>query len=272
MAVISAESPQTTFAVLGSTGNCGQALIQLLFQREDVKINAYCRNKHKMIRLVSEVIDNKRVQIFEGNIQDANLLADCSRGCKAVFVVASTNDNVPGCHITQDLARSMIKAFEVLRVEFERPVTLPTLSLLSSSTIDDHLSRHMGFFKHIMSRAASHVYEDLRRGEIILRADEDWIKTIYMKPGGLSLDIQHGHELSMDEDETFVSYLDLAAGMIEATEDSSGEFDTKNFSVRNARGKGSARFPKGTPMCICCGLLRHFLPFMHPYHPSNGPV
>ncbi|EFX00935.1 NAD-dependent epimerase [Grosmannia clavigera kw1407] len=230
------------YAVLGATGNCGLALMQLLLAQKGVKINAYCRNQAKLYRLLPEVENNKRVDIYEGSIEDEELLATCTRNCKAAFLVASTNDNVPGCHISQDLILSIIGAFRRLKnaqdqLDNESSVALPKLCLLSSSTLDDHLSRYMGtFFRYILSRSAFHVYEDLRLGEMILRQQEHWITAIYMKPGGISVDVQRGHELSLDQDQTFISYLDVAAGMIEACDDPNGHWDLKNVSVRNVAG------------------------------------
>lgn len=252
--------------------------MRLLLAREGVKINAYCRNRAKLYRLLPEAVDNKKVEVYEGSINDEELLANCTRNCKAAFLVASTNDNVPGCHISQDLARGMIGAFKRLRTSHNNSesgsiVSLPKLCLLSSSTIDKHLSRHMGaFFRHILTRSAYHVYEDLRLGEMILRQEEDWITTIHMKPGGISIDVQRGHELSLDEDQTFISYLDVAAGMIEACDDPTGQWDMKNISVRNVAGVGTAKFPPGTPACIFFGLVRYYMPFLHPYLPATGPA
>jgi hypothetical protein len=272
------QDDQRAYAVIGATGQCGLAIMRLLRAREGVKINAYCRNRTKLYRLLPEILDDKRVSIFEGSITDDELLANCTRDCSAVFLVASTNDNVPGCHISQDLAYSMIRAFKRLRksndgMETELRVDIPKLCLLSSSTIDNHLSRHMGtFFRHVLTRSAFHVYEDLRLGEEILRREEDWITTIYMKPGGLSVDVQLGHELSLDEDQTFVSYLDVAAGMIEACDDTKGQWDMKNVTVHNVAGVGTAKFPPGTPACIFFGLVRYFVPFLHPYLPNTGPA
>jgi uncharacterized protein YbjT (DUF2867 family) len=90
-----------TYAVLGSTGNCGSALIQNLLKSSDNKVNAYCRNVAKLRRLVPEVIDNKQVQVFSGSINDVDLMMDCVRGTDAVFLVATTNDNIPGCRVSQ---------------------------------------------------------------------------------------------------------------------------------------------------------------------------
>lgn len=86
---------RATYAVLGSTGNCGTALIRNLLRSSTNRIHAYCRNQTKLQRLIPEVVDNKQVTIFEGSVYDADLIASCIRGTKAVFMVVSTNDNVP---------------------------------------------------------------------------------------------------------------------------------------------------------------------------------
>lgn len=260
----------TTYAVLGSTGNCGTALIQLLLRTPKVKINAYCRNKAKLTRLLPEVAESKAVEIFEGSIQDADLLARCVNDCQAVFLVASTNDNVPGCRISQDLAISVIAALKKLKIEADFNMQMPKLVLLSSSTFDDHLCHEMPIFRSILLRAASNVYEDLRQAERFLRAQEDWVSTVFIKPGGLSVDVQRGHKLTLDDEESFLSYMDLAAGMIEAANDIHGQWDMQNVGVVNADEK--AKFPPGTPKCLLFGLVRHYFPFLHPYLPASGPA
>ena len=260
-----------SYAILGSTGNCGSSIIQILLQSPNVKIHAYCRNKTKLIRLLPEVVESKKVEIFEGSINDVDLLASCVRGCRAVFLVVTTNDNIPGCHAGQDTAHGVIMALEKLKAESDPALRMPRLVLLSSATIDDHLARNMpNWFRPIMLMAASHVYTDLRVTERFLRAQQDWVSTIFIKPAGLSADKQRGHKLTLDEDESFISYLDLAAAMVEAADDPEGRYDMQNVSVVNTNG--GAKFPPGTPMCILLGLVRHFFPFLHPYLPSTGPT
>lgn len=129
-----------------------------------------------------------------------------------------------------------------------------------------------GWFRPIMLAVASNVYEDLRRAEAYLRSQSDWLSVIYVKPAGLSLDISRGHRLMLDDEESFISYADLAWGIIEAADDDEGRYDGRNIGVVNkTRGVG-AKFPRGTPVCILLGLVRHFFPWLHPYLPSTGPA
>lgn len=263
-------TPSSKYAVLGSTGNCGTALITNLLNKPDSLIHAYCRNRSKLLRLLPGIEEGGRVTLFEGSIQDVDLLGSCIRDCRAVFLVVSTNDNIPGCRVAQDTAAAVIQALQTLRNQDAR-TTMPKLVLLSSGTIDPNLSLKVPYLiRQILLRSASHVYRDLIETEKLLRAEEDWLTTIYIKPGALSVDTQRGHALSLtEEDDGAVSYLDLAAGMIEAVDDEYGLYNLKNVSVINT--KGTAKFPAGTPMCILMGLLRHYFPFLHMYLPNTGP-
>ena len=262
-----------TYAILGSTGNCGSSLVQILLQSSPNKIHAYCRNQAKLHRLLPQVIDNKQVQVFEGSITDVELMADCVRGTKAVFLAVTTNDNIPGCRLSLDSSTCVIQALQKIKTESGLGVRLPKLVLLSSATIDDQLARTMpGWFRPIMLIAGSHVYADLQRAEEFLRSHEDWVSTIYIKPAGLSIDILRGHRLTLDEGESFVSFLDLAAGMIEAADNEEGRYDGRNVCVVNKTPGLGAKFPRGTPLCILMGLARHFFPILHPYLPLTGPA
>ncbi|KAE8838634.1 hypothetical protein CFE70_005869 [Pyrenophora teres f. teres 0-1] len=261
----------TTFGILGATGNCGTALLELLLSTTDVKIKAYCRSKDKLFRLFPAAADNSRVEVFTGSILDADLLGKAMWGCTAVFLTATTNDNIPGCHISQDLASTVIKALQSWRSSNQEHPPIPKLLQLSSATIDPWLSRKNPWVNAIVRRSAFHVYRDLELSEAILRKHEDWLTTIYIKPGGLSVDVQRGHKLTLDEEESFVSYLDIAGGMIEAAQDPDGRWDNKNVGVINANGK--AKFPSGTPKCIIVGLITYYFPFLYPYLPSGtGPA
>ena len=259
----------TSYAILGATGNCGSSLIQVLLESPRAKIHAYCRNKGKLIRNMPELAENERVQIFEGHCEDVDLLASCVRGCRAVFHTLSMNDNVPGCHVAQDTAFALVAALGKIKAELGSDSKLPMIVLLSSATIDDRLSCNVPkWFRPIMLRAASYGYEDLRVTERFLRKQQDWVSTVFVKPGGLAIDKRRGHKLSLDEQETFVSYLDLAAAMVEVADDDDNRYDMKNVSVVNTGG--SASFPRALPLSLLLGLARHYFPFLHSYLPSSG--
>jgi putative NADH-flavin reductase len=265
-----------TYAILGSTGNCGSAILTTLLQRDErVRIRAFCRNKTKLLDQFPGLDKDGRVQILEGSIQDLTLMISCVEGCQAVFLCVSTNDNLPGCRLGQDTASAVIKALLQLkrRTQSEKLGTnkSPKLILLSSGTVDEQFSHHVPrLLLPILERSASFVYKDLVETERMLRAEEDWLTSIYMKPGALSVDEKRGYALSLHDQEGPTSYLDLAEAMIEAVDDPDGAYDCK--SVSTVCTNGPASFPLGTPLCILTGLLRHYFPWLHQYLPlDTGP-
>ncbi|KAK3301746.1 uncharacterized protein B0T15DRAFT_544501 [Chaetomium strumarium] len=275
-----ATTSTTTYAVLGATGNAGVALIQLLLKRnaDDVHIHAYCRDRAKLLRLIPDlkVEVPERVQIFEGSTADPDLMTSCLRACRAVFLCISTNDNIPGCRMAQDAAHAVVHALRDIGAQDLRSTSsayhpLPKIVLLSSASLDEQLSsKTPAWGRAIMHRAASHIYADIAKAEEILRAEADWLTAVYVKPGALSHDIQRGHALSLTDMSGPLSYLDLAAAMIEAADDEKGQYDGKSVGV--VATNGTASFPWGTPWTIVLGLIRYYLPWLHPYLPmSNGP-
>ncbi|KAG6293064.1 hypothetical protein E4U46_007985 [Claviceps purpurea] len=256
-----------SYAVLGATGNCGSALIQLLLQRPDASIHAFCRNKPKLIGLLPEIEKSDRVTVYQGSINDTDLLTACLRGRRAVFMVLSSNINEPGFRVGRDANKAVIEVLRTLHREDSGSTgPPPKIILLSSATIDDTLSRKTPYLlRQILHMSASHIYNDLVATEKLLRAEQEWLTTVFVKPGALSVDEQRGHALSFVESDNPVSYLDLAAAMIEAADDMTDKYDMKNIGVVNTNG--AARFPTGTPLCIATGLLRHFVPSLHAYLP-----
>ncbi|PCG92023.1 Hypothetical protein PENO1_090780 [Penicillium occitanis (nom. inval.)] len=243
------ETIMPTHTVLGATGNTGRALIETLLQNPDAKINAFCRNRRKLIQLLPQTESNPQIEIFEGSISDISLLASAIQEASAVFLVISTNDNVPGYHVGQDVAINVIRALEKLKLNSTSGGKPPKLILLSSATIDDQLSRHTPYIlRRILLLSASNVYNDLRETERILRAEQSWLTTIFIKPGALTVDKKRGHALSFSEESSPLSYLDLAAGMIEAADAVDGRFDMQNVGVVNTNGR--AKFPSGTPLLV----------------------
>lgn len=146
----------------------------------------------------------------------------------------------------------MIAALE--RKKSEKEYTIPRLVLLSSATIDPWISRKSPWVNTIVRRSAWHVYHDLELAEAFLRQHEDCAPCVYIKPGGLSVDVQRGHRLTLDEEESFVSYADIAAGMVEVADSGKGEWNNKNVGVVNANGK--ARFPGWYAQVHCASANR----------------
>jgi hypothetical protein len=165
----------------------------------------------------------------------------------------------------------MYPALQVLQAE-TKAVTFqtPKLVLLSSASLDAQLSRNTPFFIHsLLMRSASHVYVDLVSAENILRAQSDWLTTVFVKPGGMSVDEQWGHAPSFTKEKSPLSCLNLAAGMIEAADDGEGRYDMRNVGVLYTHGP--ARFSRGAPWCMFLGVMRHYFPWLHAWLPETGP-
>ncbi|KAK5707340.1 hypothetical protein LTR17_020791 [Elasticomyces elasticus] len=211
-----------TYAVLGATGNVGTALLNILLQSPDRKINAYCRSKPKLLRLVPRIADNKQVEIFEGSLNDIKLVANCLRGTRAAFLAVASTANVPGCTIAQDTARQVVTACETLKQENERR---PKLIVLSSASVDHSLmSDQPTLLLRVLYCAFQYVYDDLKAAEQFLHSQEDLVSATFIRPGALCNDDQRGHELDLQHAKFPLSFLDLAAGMLEVAENDSRRF------------------------------------------------
>jgi hypothetical protein len=252
-----------SYAVLGATGNTGLCLVQiLLHSRQKKQINAYCRSSEKLFRLCPEAANNPNVKVFEGTLDDQTLLTNCLRGTRAAFLAVAQSDNVPYTTVARDTAKSAIAALRVLRDERS---PLPKLVVLSSGSLEPKFSDDVPKWVHSMLwLAASHVYHDLQVAEAMLRDEQTWISdTTWIKPGALSHDTQKGHALSQDSAKSPVSWLDLAAGMVEVANE-----DTQMYAMANVAVNPTAKdvaFPWYAPIALFRGLLFHFLPWTYKY-------
>lgn len=256
-----------TYAVFGATGNCGRSLIEVLFQDPNTRINAYCRNSAKLTSSMPEAVKTNRMQIFAGQINDVEVFTECIRGCKAVFLTVSTNNNMPGCRVSQDMTVTLLSALKQLKAEVDGKI--PKVVVLSSASLEEKFCRELPrWFHWVIVRANSYVYEDLRVQERMLRAQQDWVSSVFIKPGGLVIDKQRGHKLDLVNQETFISYLDLAAAMVEAADDPDSRYEMQDVTVQNVAG--SAKFPAKLPIMVISGVLSHFFPWLYPYLPQLG--
>lgn len=151
-------------------------------------------------------------------------------------------------------------ALDAMRKQ-EPNAKLPTLIMLSSSETDEKLSESIPWpIRKMLFASNYHIYIDLIEAEKYLRAREDWITTVFMKPGGLSNDIRGGHILSTEDQQTFLSYLDLAAGMVEVAEEGDGRFDGKSVSVLS---QGKAKIEWTALLVLARGLLVYLFPWLY---------
>lgn len=255
-----------SYAILGATGNCGRSLLQILSQDPTASVHAYVRSGAKLRSQNRSLgIDDTNLSIYEGSISDTAVIRSCITGTRAVFLAIALSHNQPECTVAQETARSVVAALKEIRAQ-DPLAKLPRVIVLSSATIDDHLSRHVPrLVRWLLLTCSSYVYADLVEAEKYLRAHGDWLSTTFMKPGGLAQDVQRGHELSTERDHTFISYLDLAAGMVEVADAEGEKWDMANVSVVPAGGNRGAGFEWMAPVNLVKGLLCHFFPWTTAY-------
>ena len=220
-----------TFAVLGATGSTGQALLNILLQSPKNTVNAYVRSKAKLQKLSPQYQGNENLHIFEGALGDVGLLADCISNTSAVLCVLGANENEPGIRVAQDAAHSIVAACCRLRAQ-DSNVNLPRIIFLTSATINPRLCRDLPTVAYwALHTAFSYLYDDLEHAEAYFRLHKDWLDVTFIQPGGLVHDTPKGHSLSLERQQTFLSYPDLAAGIIEAAVASGEEYSWKGVSV-----------------------------------------
>ncbi|KAF2761412.1 putative toxin biosynthesis protein [Pseudovirgaria hyperparasitica] len=253
-----------TYAILGSTGSVGQSILNVLLQSPETHIHAYCRSWAKLSKLQPSINSNKQVEVFEGSLDDTTLLSNCLRGTQTAFLAtAETGGNRPGTRVCQDTAHAVVAALKQLKSQNER---LPRLVVLSSSSTDHRfLPDTPAPIMWLLYRTSSYVYDDLKAAEKYLRAQDDGlVSATFVKPGALTDDSQKGHRLSMEKADMPLSFLDLAAGMVEIA-DNQDQYDMKGVAV--CPTSKDVSFPRGAPIRLFFGLVFHFFPWLYRFHP-----
>lgn len=229
-----------SFAILGATGQVGSSLLHVLTDSQpDAQINVLVRSRAKLESTAPASVSNSSISIFEGQITDVPLLTSCIRNTTAVFLAVATTSNAPGTRIAQDQVKAVVAALGSLRSEGTQR-KLPTLVLLSSAETEEKFVLSIPLlFRRLLFQCNYWIYTDLLAAEAYLRENSDWVNSVYFKPGGISHDVKTGHVLSEEESMTFVSFLDVAAGMVECAIDGD-RWSGKSVSVLATR---KAKFP-----------------------------
>jgi putative NADH-flavin reductase len=259
----------SAYAILGATGQTGSSILTLLGESPTANINILVRSRSKLETLYPSLPSKKNIKVFEGNISDHSALCACLLGTRAVFLTIAVNANIPGCTIATDTAKAVVAALKNLKEESkDKAYKAPRLVVLSSASLDDKFWRDIPSFLHkFMYKAAYYIYEDLKIAEKYLREQEDWLSCTFVMPGGLSHDIQRGHELSTERQQTFVGFLDLAGAMIEVADEVDGRWDGQHVSVTLKPGlKGKVEWR--VPIFLVIGLSCYWFPWVYKYLPK----
>lgn len=258
----------STYALLGATGSVGGQVLSQILQHTSHKVHCYVRSREKLITQLSDskgLEIESRISIFEGQLSNADRLEKCLRGTDVAFLCAAASKNAPECRIAQDQAEAVVKALRNTRSK-DSHARIPKLVVLSSAETEHKFNRDYPWVARTMLFNANYfIYVDLIEAEKYLRGHADFVTSIFMKPGGLSDDIARGHVVSEDKQQTFLSYADLVAGMVEVADVATegDRWDGKVLSVLSPRGK--AKFPWSNVPLLLRGLLVYFLPWTYSY-------
>lgn len=283
-----------TYAILGATGQVGSSILDALIQpptptspkhpQSKTQINVFVRSKQKLLSMRPALASASNTSFYEGQLTDTALLASCIRNTRAVFLCIAAQDNVPHCSIAQEQARAVLAALELNKNDHE-PVKddgsktnsendettaatpPPKLIILSSASLEPHLMSDLpSTFVPIMHAAASWVYADLRLAETHLRTHAPpAVELIFIKPGGLVHDKPVGHRLSTKRQQTFLSFADLGAGMVEAADSPAGRWAEAKGNVSVVPAGEGTRVEWYVPWFLVKGCLFHFFPGLWPY-------
>ncbi|KAL4789037.1 Averufin oxidase A [Aspergillus venezuelensis] len=251
-----------SFAVLGATGNIGRAILQILLDRGGDTIHAYCRSQEKLFHLFPNAETSRGLTIFQGELRDEALMDECLRKTDAVFLAVAIVDNMPGCTVAMQTAEAVVASLKRLRAT---PGShCPRLVMVSSASLEPSFCGDVPAPVHwVLKTAVSHLYRDLAAAEAFLRSQSGWLSTTFVKPGGLVHDQRRGHEVRLDRAHTPLSFLDLAAGMVEIAEADDNRYHMENVSV--VPTSKQVRFPWDGVYYAFTGLLFHFFPWTYRY-------
>lgn len=275
------------YAILGATGQVGSSILDALLQQQaptkspqhKISINVFVRSKQKLLSMRPALASHQHTSFYEGQLTDTALLASCIRNTRAVFLCIAAQDNTPNCSIAQDQTHAVLSALEMNESEHAKETrhnnnnddnvasTPPKLIVLSSASLEPHLMADLpSFFVPIMKTAASWVYADLRLAETHLRAHAPQnVELIFIKPGGLVHDAPVGHRLSTTRQQTFLSFADLGAGMVEAADSPAGRWAEAQGNVSVVPAGEGTRVEWYVPWFLVKGCLFHYLPGLYPY-------
>lgn len=257
------------YAILGATGQVGSSILDSLLQtstkrtKDPISIRTFVRSKQKLLTMRPALSSHPSTQIYEGQITNHPLLASCIANTRAVFLCVAAIENVPNCSIAQEQAHAVLAALEQIPTS-DQP---SKLVILSSASLEPELMGDLpAVFRAIMHTAASNVYADLRLAETYMRSNfPPNVELIFIKPGGLVHDKPVGHRLDTARQETFLSFADLGAGMVEAADSEKGVWDDAKGNVSVVPAREGTRVEWYVPWYLVKGSLFHFLPASYPW-------
>jgi putative NADH-flavin reductase len=252
----------SSFAILGVTGSTGQEITKYLLKSPSDKINIYVRSRSKLRAIFPGIDSKENVTIFEGKIEDVELIERCVSGTRAVFSCVAASDNVPGLRIAQDTAQVIVAAFSQIRTRNPN-AKLPKLIVMSSGSVNPKFAAEQPKIVHwLLWHGLSNIYTDLEQAEWYLRLQKGWLNVTFIQPGGLVHDVQKGYALSTERcGGTFLSFADLSAGMIDIARMESDHYAWKGVAV--VPTNSDVKIPYGSALALGKGLTWWMLPWLY---------
>ncbi|KAM0820925.1 putative NAD(P)-binding domain-containing protein [Seiridium cardinale] len=251
---------QPRIAFLGATGGTGSATLRSLLARQDHKfqLQIFVRSKAKLLRLFPELEASPTSKIWEGQLDNVDTMKDCLRGADIIICTLGENQDIPGLHVLQDGARSMMAALDLLQTE--DGWKKPRLIFLSSATLNARFAAATPApMIWILRTAFCHPYADLLAAQAIFTAKPHLLSLLLVQPPAIVEDDATGHEISTESVRLAVSYADLGAAFAElALERSYDKLGAVGVSSQGGDAFGKYGLELASRMVI--GLLAGYVP------------
>ncbi|KAI3572675.1 hypothetical protein IWW34DRAFT_873384 [Fusarium oxysporum f. sp. albedinis] len=258
-----APSPRR-IALFGGTGGTGSATVLAFMKRQDFKdsieLRLLVRAKDKLFRLIPDLATLTNVHVCEGQLTDKPTVRDCLRDADTIICAIGENQNIPGVHVIQDIAKSIVDGLRDLQQSCTGQWKKPRLILLSSSTWNDRFaSQEPAIALWFLKTAFHHPYLDLRLATAHFEASSELLSLLLVQPSALVDDEPSGVVISTEQVSMAVSYADLGEGFAElAMEDAYR--DLKAIGVSSKAGNNPKKYMAELLIRIVWGMLAGYMP------------
>lgn len=210
----------SAYAILGATGQVGGSILSVLGANPLARIHVLVRSRAKLKKSYPGLSSSPNIVTYEGTITDIPLLTAYLADTHSIFLTVAVNEIKPGVNISVETAHAVVLAQQSLQTKSPQ-LKIPRQVVLSSASLDDQFWNGVPAFVHKLLYASNaHIYDDLARAQTYLEQQENWLDITFVTPGGLSHDVPpREYELTLERQQTFISFLDLVAGMLQVAEE-----------------------------------------------------
>lgn len=218
------------------------------------------RSKAKLSGMIPNIQSHSNVHIWEGQLVDEDTIKMVLRDADTIICALGENRNIPGCHVLQGLASSIVNALKDFKASCTGDWTRPRLILLSSSTWNDRFASHEpALALWSLKTAFYHPYLDLRLATSHFAAVPELLSLLLVQPSALVYDEPTGMEISTESVSLAVSYADLGEAFVElAMRPSYGQLDAVGVSSKG--GNNIRRYWFELLSRVVRGFIEGYLP------------